>query len=307
MERGSGAPPQADYRTIKTGDKIMIIKNRFLKNKTIAFLGAGNMGEAIIRGLVVSGKVLPEQILASDLRTERLKELSKKFKIIITGNNSQAVKEADILILAVKPQQMKDLLKEIAEYINSKHCVISIAAGITLNFLEKSLPKKIPIVRVIPNTPAIIQAGAIAFALGHRAGENEANLTEEIFNSLGYTVKVTEKYLDAITALSGSGPAYIFYLAEILIAVGEKLGLAEELSRKLTLQTIFGAAKMLVETKEDPRLLRQKVTSPGGTTEAALKILEEKKLLDIFNLALHAAKERSIELGKIALGSGLNY
>ncbi|MFH1260136.1 MAG: pyrroline-5-carboxylate reductase [Elusimicrobiota bacterium] len=269
-----------------------------LKNKTIAFLGAGNMGEAIIQGLLVSKKVSPGQILASDLNTEKLNLLSKKFKIKIAKDNVRAAEEADIVILAVKPQQIKDLLIEIAPVINPRQVVISIAAGVRLDFLQKKLIKKIPLVRVMPNTPALIQTGAIAFALGKWAGRKEEILAREIFGVLGFVAKVEEKFLDAVTALSGSGPAYIFYLAEILTETGKKLGLSAGLSRQLTLQTIFGAAKMLVKSNEEPQLLRKKVTSPGGTTEAALKVLEEKKLSEIFHSALQAAKKRSIELGK---------
>ncbi len=271
---------------------------KVVKNKTIALLGAGNMGEAIIQGLLAGKKVSPGQILASDLNTEKLNLLSKKFKIKIAENNSQAVKKADIVILAVKPQQIKDLLIEIGQSLNTGQTVISIAAGVRLDFLQKFLVKKIPFVRVMPNTPALIQAGTIAFALGNRAGRKEEFLTREIFTSLGYVVKVEEKFLDAVTALSGSGPAYIFYLAEILTAAGKNLGLSADLSRLLTLQTILGAAKMLMESGEEPQLLRKKVTSPGGTTEAALKVLEEKKLSEIFNSALQAAKKCSLELGK---------
>ncbi len=193
-----------------------------LKNKTIVFLGAGNMGEAIIQGLLFSRKVLPGQILASDLNTEKLNLLSKKFKIKIAKDNVGAAGEADIVILAVKPQQIKDLLIEIAPVINLRQAVISIAAGVRLDFLQKKLIKKIPLVRVMPNTPALIQAGAIAFALGKWAGRKEEILAQEIFGVLGFVAKVEEKFLDAVTALSGSGPAYIFYLAEILTETGKK-------------------------------------------------------------------------------------
>lgn len=257
-----------------------------LKNKEIAFIGAGNMAEALIRGLLASKTLPASHIIAADVRPERLEELRKAFGIR-TGKP-----EADIIILAVKPQQMSDALAQVA----GEHLLISIAAGITTSRIEKEMGGKPRVVRVMPNTPALVGAGAAALCKGRYATDDDLATAETILGAVGTTVRVEEKLMDAVTALSGSGPAYIFYVTEAMIKAGVQAGLSEELAKKLATQTVFGAAKLLAESDESPASLRQKVTSPGGTTEAALKVMRDRKLAEIFVDAVAAAAQRSREL-----------
>lgn len=257
-----------------------------LKNRTIAFIGAGNMAEALIRGLLAAKTVAPHQIIAHDIRADRLEFLAGKFGIR-TG-----AAEADIIVVAVKPQQMSDALAQ----VKGEHLVISIAAGITTARIEKEIGGKPRVVRAMPNTPALVGAGATALCKGKHATDEDLATAESILGAVGTTLRVEEKLMDAVTALSGSGPAYIFLVTEAMIQAGMKAGLSKELARKLTIQTVYGAGKLLVESGESPESLRRKVTSPGGTTEAALKVMDEKKLVEIFVEAIRAAARRSQEL-----------
>jgi pyrroline-5-carboxylate reductase len=258
-----------------------------LKNKAIAFIGAGNMAEALIRGLLAGKTVAPKQIIATDIRADRLELLAGQFGIRIGPAG-----EADIIVLAVKPQQMSDALAQVA----GKHLLISIAAGIATSRIEKEIGGKPRVVRVMPNTPALVGAGAAALCKGRYASDDDLTTAEAILSAVGTTVRVEEKLMDAVTALSGSGPAYIFYVTEAMIKAGVRAGLNEELAKKLATQTVFGAAKLLAESDESPAALRQKVTSPGGTTEAALKVMSDRKLAGIFVEAVAAAAQRSREL-----------
>jgi pyrroline-5-carboxylate reductase len=267
-----------------------------LKNKTIAFLGAGNMGEALIRGLLAAKMVMPSQIVATDVRPERLGELAKTFGIRTTDDNTKAVVDADIVLLAVKPQQMSAVLAPLkATGINGK-LFVSIAAGVTTARIESELGAEAHVVRVMPNTPALVGAGAAALAKGAHATDDDLATTEAVLGAVGITVRIEEKFIDAVTALSGSGPAYIFFVTQAMIKAGVAAGLNEALAKKLAVQTVYGAAKLLVESGEDPESLRRKVTSPGGTTEAALKVMSERKLVEIFAEAIKAAERPSREL-----------
>ncbi|MCG3150409.1 MAG: Pyrroline-5-carboxylate reductase [Verrucomicrobiae bacterium] len=265
-----------------------------LPNKTLAFIGAGNMAEALIRGLLVN-KVLPgQQIIATDVRADRLEFLAKSYSIRTSQDNAAASREADIIILAVKPQHMSLALASLA--IQPTALIISIAAGITTARIEKELAGTARVIRVMPNTPALVGAGAAALALGARATPADLEIAEGILNAVGTTVRVEEKLLDAVTALSGSGPAYVFLVAEALIKAGIEQGLPADIARKLAIHTIFGAAVLLAESTDEPAELRRKVTSPGGTTAAALKVFEDRHLTAIFAAALDAAARRSREL-----------
>lgn len=257
-----------------------------LKNKTIGFIGAGNMAEALIRGLLAKKALPASSIIATDVRPERLEELRKAFGI------RAGKPEVDIIILAVKPQQMSDALAQ----VTGEHLLISIAAGITTSRIEKEIDGKPRVVRAMPNTPALVGAGAAALCKGRYADDNDLAVAEAILGAVGTTVRVEENLMDAITALSGSGPAYIFYVTEAMIKAGVKAGLSEEMASKLAKQTVFGAAKLLVESDESPATLRQKVTSPGGTTQAALTVMNDRKLAEIFVDAVAAAAKRSREL-----------
>ena len=267
-----------------------------LQNKTIAFIGAGNMGEALIRGLLAAKAITPAQIIATDVRAERREYFIKSFGVRASADNAMAVKAADIVLLAVKPQQMNEVLAGFKSVSAGSQLVISIAAGVTTARIERELGGKTRVVRVMPNTPALVGAGAAALAKGAHATNEDLTTAEEILGTVGITVRTDEHLMDAVTALSGSGPAYVFYVTEAMIKAGIAAGLDEVLAKKLAIQTIYGAAKLLVESGESPELLRRKVTSPGGTTEAALKVMGDRKLMEIFAEAIRAAANRSKEL-----------
>ncbi len=266
-----------------------------LKNKTIAFIGAGNMGEALIRGLLAAGTVKPQQIIATDVRADRLESLTKAFGIRTTMDSAAAVNDGNVVLLAVKPQQMREALTNLRGAAESK-LFISIAAGVTTAKIEGMLGDAPHVVRVMPNTPALVGAGAAALCKGRYATDDDLATSEAILGAVGITVRTEEKFLDAVTALSGSGPAYIFLVAEAMIKAGTEAGLREDISRTLTMQTIFGAAKLLLESGEPPAELRRKVTSPGGTTEAAIKLMTDHKLVETFAAAIQAATQRGHEL-----------
>lgn len=267
-------------------------------DKKIAFLGGGNMAEALIMGLVASGLATQDHILVADISAERTEYLKKTYGIAIKRNNSDAAREADIVILSVKPQVIEKVLAEIASVIDGKKLVISIAAGIPIAKIEKALKEGVRVVRVMPNTPALVLAGAAAVSGGKHAAAEDVGLTQSIFNSVGRAVIVEEKLLDAVTGLSGSGPAYMFMILDALSDAGVKAGLPRQLSLELAAQTMYGSAKMALETKEHPGKLRDMVTSPGGTTIEGLHALEKGKLRATLMNAVEAATARSKELGK---------
>jgi pyrroline-5-carboxylate reductase len=266
-------------------------------NRTIAFLGAGNMSEALISGVVKGKLFLKQRIIATDVRAERCIEISRKYNIITLEDNKQAVKCADVIILAVKPQQIEALLKEIAPFVKKKSLVISIAAGVTIRFIEKFL-KGVPVIRTMPNTPALVGAGVVAMAKGTTASQPHLRLAQDIFSPVATTLVLPESGLNAVTAVSGSGPAYIFRIAEILESAGIKMGLKADVSALLARCTIFGAGKMMHDLQSTAALLRKNVTSPGGTTEAAITYLDKAGLEDIFTKAVFCAEKRARELSK---------
>lgn len=262
----------------------------------IVFLGAGNMAEALISGIVKGRLAGKEKIIATDIRKERIIYLKKKLGIGVTTNNQEAVKRGEIIILAVKPQQIKELLGEIGNLVTKKQLVISIAAGIPTRYIEKFFKQKVQVVRVMPNTPALVREGTSVITSGKYAQKKHLQIVKKIFSAVGYVAELPEKLLNAVTALSGSGPAYVFYLAEILSEAAKKMNLPENIAQKLVNQTILGAGKMLKITGESGQMLRQKVTSPGGTTEAAIKYLQSKKFKEIFAQAVLKARKRAQEL-----------
>lgn len=268
-----------------------------LKNKTIVFLGSGQMAEAMIGGLLASRALAPARITACDVRPERLETLRKRYKIKSSASN-RAAEKADVVVLSVKPQAMASLLDEVGGRITAKQLVVSIAAGVPLGFLEKFFKARVPVIRAMPNTPALVREGAVVIARGRSAEDGHAKLAQEIFSGLGLVLEGPESWMDAVTALSGSGPAYVFHLAELMCQAGEELGLPKDVAGALSRQTLYGAAKMLHERDESPEALRQKVTSPGGTTEAAFRVLNAKNFKNIFLSAVSQAKERSKSLAK---------
>jgi len=271
-----------------------------MTTRTLAFIGGGNMAASLISGLVNDGYD-PQHILVSDPDAEKLASLAAHFRIRSSSDNNQAAANADIVILAIKPQAMEEVARALADTLQqSKPLVISIAAGIRETDLQSWLGGEIPLVRTMPNTPAMIQAGAIVLHASSHVSTKQRDLAESIMRSVGLTRWVdNEELMDAVTALSGSGPAYFFLVMEAMEAAGIELGIPADTARLLTLQTALGAAKMAMESTDGPAVLRQRVTSPGGTTERALKTLNEGDLLPLFKQALTDARDRSVELSEI--------
>ncbi len=271
-----------------------------LNDKKIAIIGTGNMGEALISGLIVSGSSKPKNIICTDVRESKLDEIKKEYGVRTTTNNVEAVEVSDIIVYAVKPQIIAAVLKETAAILDMSKLVISIAAGVPMPAIESCLNKDLRLIRVMPNIAAFVKEAASAIAAGGHATDEDIELAMEIFNSIGKCIFLKENYLmDAITGLSGSGPAYIFLIVDAMADAGVKMGLSREESLFLSTQTVLGAAKLLMETREHPGQLKDKVTSPGGTAIAGLATLEEGGLRTTLIHAVEAATNRSKELGEI--------
>jgi pyrroline-5-carboxylate reductase len=266
---------------------------------SVGFIGTGNMAEALIRGLVGAGVARASQIIGSDPRPERCAEMAQKYGIRTTPDNLPIAREAEILILSVKPQVMAKVLDEISPHIHPNALVISIAAGIPLAAIELRLPRS-RVVRTMPNTPALVAAGATAIAAGGHATPEDLQAAKRIFDSVGMTVILDESQMDAVTGLSGSGPAYVFLIIEALSDAGVKMGLSRYNAQALAAQTVLGSAKLLLETNEHPGRLKDMVTSPGGTAIAGLHTLEEGGLRTTLMNAVEVATKRSRELGEMA-------
>jgi len=269
-----------------------------LKGKKVGAIGGGKMGEALIGGMISGRLVSSESITVSDISTERLDYLGKKYQVNVTGNNREAVKNADIVILAVKPQNMAEVLEGVASMIDETKLIISIAAGITTRFIEEHLKNGVRVIRAMPNTPALIGEGAAAIAKGGNAGVDDLVLASHIFDSVGLTVVVREDLMDAVTGLSGSGPAYGFVIIEALSDAGVNMGLSRDIALKLSAQTLLGAAKLYLKGGKHPAELKDMVASPGGTTIAGLKAIENGNLRATLIAAVEAATLRSRELGR---------
>ena len=265
-------------------------------DKKIAFLGGGNMAEALIKGMLSADVAKSRQMVVTDTSPARLDYL-KKYNMNLAKSNREAVQQADIVLLCVKPQVMDAVLTEIAATADSRKLVISIAAGITIGRIEKALTAHPRVIRVMPNTPALVLSGAAGLAKGSSATNADIALALEIFSAVGRAVVVDEKLMDAVTGLSGSGPAFVFTVIEALSDAGVKVGIPRPLALELAAQTVFGSAKMVLETKEHPAKLRDMVTSPGGTTIAGMHELEKGKLRAVLMNAVEAATKRSRELG----------
>ncbi|MGD9356891.1 MAG: pyrroline-5-carboxylate reductase [Chromatiales bacterium] len=268
-----------------------------MKEKTIAFIGAGNMAGALIRGLLQDGHPA-ERIIAVDPDRQKLDVFSSESGINCTTDNAAAVSAADIVVLAVKPQIVASVAQDLASAVQKQQpLVISVAAGIRIEHLEHWLGPDCAIVRTMPNTPAMLQAGATGLFASDRVSEEQRSLAESLMRAVGITIWVEhEGLIDAVTALSGSGPAYFFLFMEQMIRSARKLGLGDEEATLLTLQTALGAARMALESDDSPATLRAKVTSPGGTTEQAIRVFEQEGLERIVKQAMTAARDRSIEL-----------
>lgn len=265
---------------------------------TLTVVGAGNMAEALVRG-IIRAKLLPSQrIRVTDTERRRRDHFQATFGVTGFARNVDGVRGAQVVMLAVKPQVMAEVLKDIGAELAPATLVISIAAGITTHRIQRQLPAGMRIVRVMPNMPALAGAGVSVYCLGTRASEDDAKLVESLFQSVGVVVRLDEKHLDAVTALSGSGPAYVFFLAEFMMQAGYEMGLDHATAKMLTLGTIRGAARLLDEMGQEPEELRRRVTSKGGTTAAALEVLEAGCVRETFVKAIRAAQKRSRELSE---------
>jgi len=267
-------------------------------DKNIVFIGAGFMGGALIRGMVKSKTIAPQKITAVDPRSEILDALENETAINVTNDTSSAVANADIVVLGVKPQILKDVVQEISAFISNDKLVISIAAGVRISSFESWLGDSTPIIRAMPNMGAAVGSAATAISASAIAGTAEIEVAKKIFDSVGKTVVVKEKLLDAVTAVSGSGPAYVFLFLEAMTEAGTALGLSQETAYELSLATFYGSAKLAMETGQDPASLRESISSPGGTTLAGLASFEKEGFREIVKKSVETAMKRSVELGK---------
>jgi pyrroline-5-carboxylate reductase len=271
-----------------------------LSGKVVGFIGAGNMGEVLIRGLLQSGKVEKRDIIASDSNPDRLAFISDTYGVRTTPSNIELVEKSSIVIIAVKPQNIDDLLDELATSSHEKHLFISIAAGITTEKLAGKMHHRSGIIRVMPNAPASVLAGIAAIYPGRNVSPADLQRAVSIFECVGRTVIIkNEALMDVVTGLSGSGPAFVFLVIESLSDAGVQLGISRKESSLLAAQTVYGAAKMLLETGRHPSELKDIVATPGGTTFAGLKMLEKGNFRSTIMEAVEAATIRSRELGNL--------
>jgi pyrroline-5-carboxylate reductase len=272
-------------------------KIAMLKGKKVGFIGGGKMGGVLAAGIVSHRLVPASHVIVSDVVKERLDELAKTYGIVGTPDNKKVAREVDILVLAVKPQSMGEVLAELAPVVGKSHLVISIAAGIPIKFIEERLKKGVRVIRAMPNTPALIGEGMAALAGSATATQSDLAQAKQIFDSVGLTVVVKEELMNAVTGLSGSGPAYGFIIIEALSDAGVRMGLSRDIALKLAAQTLLGAAKLCLKGDKHPGELKDMVTSPAGTTIAGIKALEDGKIRATLMAAVEAATLRAKELG----------
>jgi pyrroline-5-carboxylate reductase len=268
-----------------------------MKPVKISFLGCGNMGRSLIGGLLGNGYPA-DMLCGADAEPAQRQELASLFNISVVADNNEALKDAEVVVLAVKPQVIEPLLSSVAETLQMQNpLIISIAAGVRLASISRIVGENMAVIRAMPNTPALVQAGSAALIANKKASKQQCDIAESIMRAVGLAVWLDdETKIDAVTALSGSGPAYFFMIMEVMERAASNLGLDDEQARLLTLETALGAAKMAIQSPNSPAILRQQVTSPGGTTERALKVLLDGDIENLFNDALQAANNRSIEL-----------
>lgn len=262
----------------------------------LGIIGCGKMGRALIGGILKAGIFQANKVMVYDAWPEAVSSAVNELGIKEAKNNAEVIDASDVVLLCVKPQCFPEMYSELGSGKN--RLLISIAAGVLIDTIEKGINKQHRVIRVMPNTPALVGRGASAYAIGSDATEADAELTEKLLASIGYVCRVEEKELDAVTALSGSGPAYIFLMIESLIAAGIEQGLTPEIARNLAIETVAGAAELVSQTGESPSTLRENVTSPKGTTFAALESFRADGFSDMVKRAMQAARNRSIELGK---------
>ena len=267
-------------------------------DKTLGFIGGGNMAAALVKGLLHSKVVPPEKIIVSDVKDERLQLLREKHGVRTTTANHELVRDADVVVLSVKPQVIDKVLGAIGKEIRLEQLVVSVAAGVPIAAMEDRLPDGARVVRTMPNTPATVDAGATAISAGTHATEEDLEIAHELFAAVGRVVTLDESLLDAVTGLSGSGPAYVMLMIEALADGGVKVGLHRDTALLLAAQTVYGSAKLLLETGEHPGRLKDMVTSPGGTAIAGLHTLESGGLRRTLIDAVEAATTRAAALGE---------
>jgi pyrroline-5-carboxylate reductase len=265
----------------------------------IGFIGGGKMGEALCKGIINANLIEIKNIMVSDVNTERLNLLRSGMGVNTTQNNKDVTSFADILILAVKPQIIYEVLNDLKNDITHRHLVVSIAAGIPVRFIESRLQMDTKVIRVMPNAPCLVSASATAFSLGSYATDTDEQLVASLFSTVGKVFRLDEKYLDAVTGLSGSGPAYVYMVIEALSDGGVKMGLPRDIATILAAQTVFGSAKMVLETGLHPAKLKDDVASPGGTTIEGISKLEEGGLRAALISAVEAATLKSQKLGEL--------
>jgi pyrroline-5-carboxylate reductase len=268
--------------------------------RRIAVIGAGNMGTALLRGILDAGLAKGTDVMASHPKLEKRNALAKEIKVKWTEDNAEAARFGDVLILAVKPQILDGVLDEIKSAVTPKKLVLSIAAGVTTARIEKHLGKGVPVIRAMPNVATVVKLGATAISRGEHADDAHVAEARTVFESVGLVVELGEYLMDAVTGLSGTGPMYIFQIVEGLSDAGVRVGLSRDVSTALTIQTLLGAAKMAQTLKQHPGVLKDLVTSPGGTAIAALHSLERNGLRAVLMDAVEAATNRSKELGQLA-------
>ncbi|HEY7281609.1 MAG TPA: pyrroline-5-carboxylate reductase [Actinomycetota bacterium] len=266
--------------------------------RNVAFLGGGKMGEALVSGLIRSGARTPDELMVTCRREERAHELAERHGVATGTSNPDAVAWADTLVLMVKPQDMETLLGQIVDHVRSEQLVITFAAGIRTTFIESRLRQPAPVVRVMSNVPVLVDEAMSVVSPGTRAGDEHLAVAEELLGAVGRVIRLPETHQDAVTATSGSGPAYFFLLAEAMIEACILLGLSRDVAGDLIIQTMLGSAKMLRDTGKHPVELREMVTSPGGTTIAAIRHLEQAGVRAAFLNAIDAARQRSAELAR---------
>jgi pyrroline-5-carboxylate reductase len=272
-----------------------------LDERRLAIIGAGKIGESLIHGLIGSGWRKPDEIVATGRRDERIAELKEKYGVVATSSNVEAIEGASLVVLCVKWGDLHALLEEIGDKLTPEQTVLSILAGVPTAKIEAKIADGVAVVRAMPNTPATVQEGMAGICAGAHADESHLALAEEVLSHVGAVVRVREDLMDAITAVSGSGPAYFALLAEAMIEAGILLGLSRDISTELVVQTMFGTAKLLRDEKIHPVELREDVTSPGGTTIRAIRELERAGVRAAFLNAIQAAMERSRELAETDL------
>ena len=268
-----------------------------LAHQRIALIGAGNMAEAILAGLLQNGQLAPAQFIASDISQARRSDLMRTYAIATTGRNREAVEGSQVVILAVEPQVLDEVLTDIAPAVGPSQLVVSVAAGYPISRMTRHLPGTRRIVRAMPNTPSTIREGATALAYDATLSEQDSTTARALFEPIGQVVVVAERLMDVVTGLSGSGPAYVFVMIEALADGGVKMGLSRETAQLLAAQTVAGAARLVMESHEHPGVLKDRVASPAGTTIAGLHELEQRHVRATLISAVEAAARRSAELG----------